>query len=314
MSDRELVVLGTASQAPTRYRNHNGYLLRWDGTDILFDPGEGTQRQMLLAGVAASRVRAICITHFHGDHCLGLPGVLQRLALDGVAHPVQVLFPAAGRPYFDRLRHASVFRDDLLDIRPVPVEGDGPVALVDPSLTVSARRLDHEPDTYGWRVEEPPGRHMLPDRLRELGVEGPAVGQLQREGVVHVADRAVWHDEASTPRLGQSMAFVMDTGVCPAAAGLADGADLMVCESTFAASEVALARAWRHLTATDAARLARQAGARLLVLTHFSQRYPDVTALLDEALAIFPTVVAASDLQRVPLPRRHRPDGPGPDP
>ncbi len=145
VSDRELVVLGTASQAPTRYRNHNGYLLRWDGTDILFDPGEGTQRQMLWAGVTASHVRVICITHFHGDHCLGLPGVLQRLALDGVTHPVAVLFPASGLPFFERLRHASVFRDEGLDIRPLPGRtADGPVISIEPSLTISARRLDHE--------------------------------------------------------------------------------------------------------------------------------------------------------------------------
>jgi ribonuclease Z len=85
MSARELVVLGTASQAPTRTRNHNGYLLRWDDEGILFDPGEGTQRQLTLAGVAASAITRICITHFHGDHCLGLPGVIQRLSLDRVA-------------------------------------------------------------------------------------------------------------------------------------------------------------------------------------------------------------------------------------
>src|ERR1700729_4424278 len=125
MSGRELVILGTASQAPTRTPNHNGYLLRWDGEGLLFDPGEGTQRQMLLAGVRASEISRICVTHFHGDHCLGLPGVLQRLSLDGVPHPVSVLFPASGTEYFDRLRHASVFHDRI-DVRPVPVDHDGP--------------------------------------------------------------------------------------------------------------------------------------------------------------------------------------------
>src|ERR671928_808399 len=108
MPARELVVLGTASQAPTRYRNHNGYLLRWDDAGILFDPGEGTQRQLLLAGVTASAVDRICITHFHGDHCLGLPGVLQRLSLDQAVGPVSVYFPAGGQVYFDRLHHAAV--------------------------------------------------------------------------------------------------------------------------------------------------------------------------------------------------------------
>ena len=94
MSSRELVVLGTASQAPTRTRNHNGYLLRWDQEGLLFDPGEGTQRQMLLAGVTASQVTCICVTHFHGDHCLGLPGVLARMALDRVPHVTDLCFPA----------------------------------------------------------------------------------------------------------------------------------------------------------------------------------------------------------------------------
>src|SRR3982750_4590233 len=98
---RELTLLGTASQAPTRYRNHNGYLLRWDAEGILFDPGEGTQRQLLLAGVASSAITRICLTHFHGDHCLGLPGVLQRLSLDRVTHPVDVWYPAGGQEFYD---------------------------------------------------------------------------------------------------------------------------------------------------------------------------------------------------------------------
>src|SRR5919198_3236532 len=96
MTARELGVLGTASQAPTRERNHNGYLLRWADEGFLFDPGEGAQRQLLLAGVPASAITRVCITHFHGDHCLGLPGVLQRLSLDRVPRPVEVRFPASG--------------------------------------------------------------------------------------------------------------------------------------------------------------------------------------------------------------------------
>src|SRR5699024_1210729 len=93
---RELIVLGTSSQVPTHTRNHNGYLLRWDREGLLFDPGEGTQRQMTYAGVAASAVTRICLTHVHGDHCFGLPGVLSRMALDGVEHPVDLHYPASG--------------------------------------------------------------------------------------------------------------------------------------------------------------------------------------------------------------------------
>ncbi len=305
MSSRELVVLGTASQAPTRYRNHNGYLLRWDGRSILVDPGEGTQRQMLLAGCSPWSISEICITHFHGDHCLGLPGVLQRLSLDGVPHPVRVLFPASGSEYFDRLRHASVFHDRV-DVRPVGVDRDGPV-LVDAALTVSAVRLDHQPETFGWRIEEPDGRHLLADRLAAAGIHGPAIGELERTGWIVTDHGRFTLEDLSVSRPGQCVAFVMDTGICDAAVTLAQGADLLVCESTFADEEVALARKWNHLTASDAARTARDAGARQLVLTHFSQRYPDTQRLVDQAAAIFPDVLAAEDLLRVPVPTRSRP-------
>ena len=111
MSVRELIVLGTASQVPTRYRNHNGYLLRWDDEGFLFDPGEGTQRQMIYSNVASTAITRICITHFHGDHCLGLAGISQRISLDGAPHPVHVYFPRSGQKYCDRLRRASIYHD-----------------------------------------------------------------------------------------------------------------------------------------------------------------------------------------------------------
>lgn len=113
MPPRELVVLGIPSQLPTRTRNHNGYLLRWDGEAVLFDPGEGTQRQMTLAGVSPSTITAVCVTHAHGDHCLGLPGVLQRLSLENVKRPIPVVFPAEAAGYIDRLRHASAYVNHL---------------------------------------------------------------------------------------------------------------------------------------------------------------------------------------------------------
>ena len=304
MPARELVVLGTASQAPTRHRNHNGYLLRWDTEGVLFDPGEGTQRQLLLAGVASSAITRICVTHFHGDHCLGLPGVLQRLSLDRVAHPVDVWYPAAGQEFYDRLRRCALY-DDTVDVRPHPVHHEG---VVDPGpepFALVAARLDHRTETVGWRVEEPDGRRMRPDRLAAAGITGPDVGRLQRDGALVTADgRRVTLEEMSEPRRGQVFAFVMDTRLCDAAFALADGADLVVCESTFLERDADLAAAYGHLTAAQAARVAAEAGARQLVLTHFSQRYPDDADFAAEAGEIFPDVVVAHDLIRVPVPPR----------
>jgi ribonuclease Z len=301
---RELVVLGTASQAPTRYRNHNGYFLRWDDEGILFDPGEGTQRQMLLASVRSSSITRICITHFHGDHSLGLPGVVQRLSLDEVDHPVTLYYPASGTPYVERLLHASVFEERItLQLRPVAEPG---AVEAGPPFALEAARLDHEPETMGWRLAEPAGRTMLPDRLAEMGVHGPDVGRLMREGRLSVTGRPepVHLEDVSVERPGQVVAFVMDTGLCDAAFALAEGADLLVCEATFAEEDADLARRFRHLTAAQAGRIAAESGARRLVITHFSQRYPDAGVLAEEAGAVFADVVCAEDLLRVAVPPR----------
>ena len=305
MSARELVVLGTASQVPTRRRAHHGAFLRWDAEGILFDPGEGTQRQLTLAGVAASSITRICLTHLHGDHCLGLPGVVQRLALDHVQHPVHLYFPAEGQEYVDRLLHACVsYR--FPDLRLHPVSSDGAVDVA-PAFTLHARALDHRIPTYGWRLMEPDGRRMRPDLLERRGIRGAAIGELQRRGVLGVAGRQVRLEEVSEPRPGQVFAFVMDTRPCDAAVELAREADLLVCESTFLDHEAELAESYSHLTAKQAARIASRARARRLVLTHFSQRYDDEASFAEEARAVFPDVHAARDLDRVPVPARRCP-------
>jgi ribonuclease Z len=209
MSVRELIVLGTASQAPTRYRNQNGYLLRWDGEGLMFDPGEGTQRQMLLAGVAMSSVTRLCITHFHGDHCLGVPGIIQRLSLDEAQHRVHAYFPASGQQYFSRLHHACIFHDRA-DIYAQPVAVDGPIAAGEFGM-LEARRLEHSADAIGYRLIEPDGRRFVPALLERFGLDGPAVGQLHAAGSIDWGGRTVDLSEVSEARPGQRFAFVMDT-------------------------------------------------------------------------------------------------------
>lgn len=304
MSVRELVVLGTSSQVPTRTRSHQAAVLRWDDEVVLFDPGEGTQRQLTLAGVPAASISRICVTHLHGDHCLGLPGVLQRIALDGRREPVDLYFPAAGQPFVDRLRTASESGPGP-DVREHPVSADG---VVDrwPGLELSAMALDHRVPAYGWRLVEPDGRRVLRDRLEATGLAGPDVGRLLREGSVVVDGRSVEVEEVTEPRRGQVVAFVMDTRRCAAAVELCRDADLAVLESTYLRTEAELAQGYAHLTAADAAEIASEAGVRRLVLTHYSSRHPDEQVFADEAREVVPglDVVAARDLDRVAVPRR----------
>jgi ribonuclease Z len=303
---REVIFLGTSSQVPTRERGHNAFFVRWDDLGILFDPGEGTQRQMLHAGLAASQITHIAITHFHGDHCLGLAGVVQRISLDRVPHAVEVLYPESGQPYFDRLRSASIF-DDHARIAPRPLQappGAEVIAGRAGTLTFLARALDHGVDCVGYRLEEDDGRRMLPEALAAAGVRGPAIGTLARQGSIEVDGRVVRLEEVSAPRPGKALAVTMDTRTCAAALELARGADLVVAEATYLSGEQAEATARGHMTARDAATLAREAGARRLVLTHFSQRYTSLTPFAEEATAIHPDVVVAQDLSVVEVPRR----------
>lgn len=303
------MVLGTASQVPTRHRNHNGYLLRWDGEGLLFDPGEGTQRQMLRAGVAAHDLHRICVTHFHGDHSLGLAGVIQRINLDRVPHEVTAHYPRSGQRFFDRLRYATAYRETV-ELTEAPVETDGVLATT-PSYTLEARRLSHPVESFGYRLVEPDGRRMLPELLAEHGIKGPDVGRIQREGVLG----GVSLDDVSELRRGQRFAFVMDTRLCEGVDALAEGCDLLVIESTFLDGDHQLAVDHGHLTAGQAGRVARDAGVRHLVLTHFSQRYaePGGTSQAESggeferqarAAGFEGELTVAHDLVRVPVPKR----------
>jgi ribonuclease Z len=301
---RELVVLGTASQAPTRTRNHNGYVLRWDGTSVLFDPGEGTQRQMVLAGVASPRIERICVTHAHNDHCLGVPGVLARMALDAPDRSVVVHGPEHAVPHLRAL--AGVASTGL----PVAVAGIPPAAGTAVAEVAGSRLtatpLDHRVPAVGYRLQEPAGRRFLPDRLAAAGISGPDVGVLQRDGQL----RGVSLADVTAERPGQSFAFGMDTRRCDGVAELIAGADLAVVESTFLERDAGLAEQYAHLTAHQAATTAALAGVRRLVLTHFSQRYGDLDEVRAEAEAAVAAVGGATqvhvarDLDVVEVPPR----------
>jgi ribonuclease Z len=311
MSIRSVSFLGTASQVPTRVRNHNALFLQWDDLGILFDPGEGTQRQMILAGLSSSQITHIAITHFHGDHSLGLAGIIQRLSLDRVDHPVEVIYPASGQVFFERLRHATAFYEVATLIpRPVDASGGAEVEVCRTGKArLLARSLEHGIDCQGYRLQEDDGRRMLPEKLEQVGIRGPAVRALMQASQLEVGGRTVRLEEVSDPRPGQSFALVMDTRLCAGAEALARGVDLLVCESTYRESEKIEAHEHFHMTSAGAARLAHSAGARRLALTHFSQRYTTLEGFREEAEAVHEDVFLADDLAVVRVPPRREVEG-----
>src|SRR5262245_18173800 len=158
MSVRDLIILGCSSQQPTRFRNHGAYLFRWNDEGLLFDPGEGTQRQFIYANVSPTVVTRILISHFHGDHCLGLGSMLMRLNLDKVTHPIHCYYPASGKKYLDRLRYGTSYHETI-NVVEHPVTDAG-VVHDDGKYRIEATFLEHSIENIGWRVTEPDMRQF----------------------------------------------------------------------------------------------------------------------------------------------------------
>jgi ribonuclease Z len=304
MSSRVFIALGTASQVPTRERNHNGYFIRWDDEGFLLDPGEGTQRQMIFAGVTASQITKIFITHFHGDHCLGLAGVLQRLSLDRISHEVEIYYPAYGRKFVENLRNSSVYHN-VANISEKPFAGAG-VIFENKNLKIETRRLDHSVESWGYRFQEKDDVTMLPEKLKEFGVFRKDIGELKAAGKIEINGKIVLLEQVSVFKKGLSAAFVMDTRVCESARELAKDVDFLICESTYLAGETADAVKNGHLTATQAAEIAQNANAAKLVLTHFSQRYNSIEDFVREAKTVHENTIAVSDGEQVGILRREK--------
>jgi ribonuclease Z len=306
MTTRELIALGTSSQVPTRERSQNAYYVRWDDEGFLFDPGENAQRQLTFAGISASSIHCICISHFHGDHCLGLPGIVQRLSVDHCRHPVHLYYPESGQCYIERLCSAAIFKGETeLIFHPVPAEVSGLTMIRSTQhYELTAHYLDHSIPVLGFRIAERDSVQFLPENLAKAGVDGPMIGELVRQGYLSVGGRTIRLEDVTIPRIGNIFAFVMDTRPCPGVLALAESADLLLMEATYAAEHQELASSYAHSTAKDAAKAALKSGAYQLALGHFSQRYKNLARHFEEARAIFSNVVVLNDMDQVEIRRR----------
>ncbi len=299
----EVIPLGTASALPTRTRHLAALALVRQGRVLLFDCGEGTQFQLLRAGVKRSALEAIFITHFHGDHFYGLMGLLATVALLERAAPLTVVGPA-GLEKFVRsipgVRNQGLpFALDFVEL----CEGfEHAVVFETVAYAVEARPLDHRIFTLGYRWQEKPRPGRLDvERAQALGVtDYRHYRRLKAGEAVTLDDGRVVPPEAvvGPPRPGVAFAYVSDTRPCAAGVALAAGADLLYHEATFGDDLAERAAETGHSTARQAAEVARRAGAARLLLGHFSARYKDPAPLVEQARAVFQNTEAAEELKR----------------
>ncbi len=304
----QVTFLGTSSGVPTRSRNVSAVALRLpQRADLwLFDCGEGTQHQFLRSDLRVSQLRRIFVTHMHGDHVFGLPGLLASLGLAGNTGGLDLYGPDPLRDYLEGVLRTSSTRISypLRTHRVRQAAASGAVLLEDGDLSVRCAPLNHRVPAFAYRVEQrqQPGRFDV-ERARALGIPpGPVYADLKAGRSVTLDDGRIIRGESlcGPPRPGCSVVYCTDTVFCEAAVELARGADLLIHESTFSHAEADLAIARQHSTSTMAAQTALAAGVGRLVLTHLSPRYlpgnPTTPEdLVAEARAIFPATVVARD-------------------
>jgi len=310
-----VIPLGTASALPTEDRHLSSVAIERKGRVLLFDCGEGTQYRLMHADLSRVRVDAIFVTHLHGDHCYGLPGLLSTLALQQRRDPVTLVVPPGGRAMLEAIPGGDP--EELpfpLHIREVDETLSHAVVYETDEFTVEARALEHRGFAMGFRFEERtrPGRFQ-PEKAQALGVpEGPAFGQLQEGTPVTAADGTSVQPEQvkGPPRPGISVAYVTDTRPCDGGRALAADADLLYHDATFADEHADRAEKTAHSTARQAATVARDAGAERLLLGHLSARYADPTPLVQEARSVFPAAEIAEELRRYTLDPRDKESAP----
>ncbi|ARA94901.1 ribonuclease Z [Rhodothermaceae bacterium RA] len=301
-----VIPLGTAGALPTRDRHLPAVAVERAGVSVLFDCGEGTQRRLLAAGLKPPRLRAVCITHLHGDHVFGLPGLLSTLGLLDRSEPLVV----AGPEGIARLVRGlpGLGEGELpypIRFVELPDAFDAAVVLEADAYRIVARPLAHRVPAVGYRFEEKPRPgHLDVEWARALGVTDYRHYRALKAGeAVTLPDGRVVPPEAvvGPPRPGVSFAYVTDTMPCEGGIALARAATLLYHEATFLHDLQELALARGHSTAREAAEVARAAGARRLLLGHFSARYRTPDALVAEARQVFQNTEAAVELKRYDL-------------
>lgn len=288
----EIFFLGTGAAVPSRYRCMSCIAVRQESTVTLFDCAEGSQRQLMLSPLSFMKVNAIFITHMHGDHTLGLPGLLQTMGMSGRKTPLVVCGPKGFRESLEMLMGAcegeTVYELDVRELEP----GDS----VDiPGGTVTAFATEHGIPSLGYiyREADLPGKFDK-DRAIGLGLTpGPDFAAIQRGEVV----RGVRPSEIlGPPRSGLTLAYTGDTLSSKAIEDSVRGVDAIIHESTYDSADEALAEKNLHSTCTQAARTAAAAGAKGLILTHISNRYDDTDGMLAHARDVFPCTFVAKDM------------------
>ena len=289
----ELLFLGTGASVPSRDKATSCIAVRNGSDIILMDCGEGSQRQIMISPFSFMKIRAILITHLHGDHVFGLPGLLQTMSLTGRKEPVTIYGPPGIRDCIDAFMTVTQ-GETVYPMEIIEVSGGESFAVRD--MTVSVYRTEHNMASVGYRIDEKdrPGK-LDREKALSLGVkDGPDMSRLKNGETVN----GVRPEQVLGPTIkGSSISYTGDTVKTESVTKGSKGVSVLIHESTYMSSDSELAKEHFHSTAFQAAETAKECGASCLILTHVSQRYDDLNDVVAEARTVFENTLAAEDMQ-----------------
>lgn len=293
MEKMKITFLGTGNAVPTKLRNHTAILVNFKDENILVDCGEGTQRQFRYADMSPTKITKMLLTHWHGDHTLGIPGLFETLAMSEYQKILEVYGPRGTNRHLGIM--AELFKEFKIKYESKELSN---TKIENEDYIIESREMNHGTPTLAYSI-------ILKDRIRIDKAKlkkfkipnSPLIGDLQRGKDITFNGKKISAKSVTYTEKGKKITIIMDTGVTPATVEIAKDSDILIVESTFSQEDEKQAREYLHLTAKDAAEIAKKAKAKKLILTHISQRYEHALHIIEkEAKKVFKNTVIAKDL------------------
>lgn len=295
----EAIFLGTGAMVATKDRNQLGVFIQHAGLGVLVDCGEATQRQFRIVGKSLHKIDRILLTHLHGDHCLGLPGILQTLSATDYEKTLHICGPKGTKKFIEGILSTFIF-DNVVKLK-VEEVGSGKI-FGNETLDVFCFPLNHKMPCLAYRFIEKDKRRINMKKAEDFGLKaGPLLGKLQRGKSVEVKGKKILPDDVTYVVKGKVLSLIFDTSLNENCIKVAEDADVLICEATYEAKDEEKAREYFHLTSAQAATIASQANVKKIYLAHFSQRYKTLEQLEKDAKDIFPETYIAHDFLKIKL-------------
>ena len=289
--------LGTSSMVPTKDRNHTSILLTYNAENILIDCGEGTQRQLKIANINPCKITKILLTHIHGDHTLGLPGLIQTLGANNYQKTLEIYGPKNTRNFIDNILKTFHLENK---IKLTTTEIDKREFLETKEFYLEALPLKHSTYTLAYSFTEKDKRKINLSYTKKFDLtKHPLLGELQRGKDITFKGKKITADKATILKKGKKISLIFDTELTQNCIEISKNADLLIAEATYESDLEEKAKEYQHLTSEQSALIAKKARVKALILTHFSQRYKTPDQSLKEAKKIFKNTQAAKDFLEI---------------